>query len=189
MPIRQPDRPPIRATRPHLPLMRAPKGALWKIAITCWEILQVETHFMGRRTLPCVDEDCPGCRDQKPRRYEAYLSGVLAGVQKHILVALTPRAANDLLTGVIPPNQLRGHIIILRRTGTRPNGPLSIEVTEEMLDANRLPPAPDLLAQMLDIWGLNQSHQAMDDGAYAQAVKRLAESQEESTDAQPDESR
>lgn len=189
MPIRQPSAPPAAAKRPHLPLMRLPKSACWRVAITAWELLQVETHFFGRRTLPCVTEDCPGCAAQKPRRYEAYLSVWTASPSKHIIVALTPRAAAEILSTITPPNQLRGHMITLRRTGTRANGPVTAEIDGEMIDANRLPPAPDLLAQMLDIWGLDQSHTAMDHGAYAAAVAAAKLTNEESPDVHPDTSR
>lgn len=183
MALSRPVRPPAKAELPHLPLMRLPAKGDWLLGITCWELFQVETHFIGRRTLPCVTENCPGCEAKKPRRYEAYLSGIRAHDKRHILVALTPGAAHQLLDAVSSETQLRGHVIRLVRQGTRPNGMLRLELQDHMLDQSRMPNAPDLEKHMLAIWGLDQSHTAQDHGAYAEAVKHAFDSTDENADA------
>ncbi len=165
------DTPPRRPDRPHLPLLRLPPSANVRAAITCWELLQIDTHFIGNRTLPHVTTNCPGCDAQKPLRYEAYVSVFRAQDHKHVIYALTPCAARDLFDQTPNPHQIRGHIIDLHRNGRRSNGMVRIEVTEHMLSAEKMPAAPFLLAHLLDIWGLDQSHLGTDADTYAENVK------------------
>jgi len=164
--------PPPAPDHPHLPLVRVPAAGNWLIALTCWELLQTGTHFVGRRTVPHLKERCPGCKVGKPVRYEAYASGVRSSDKKHLIIALTPTAARDLFEALPNPNQLRGHIVTFTRHGKQSNGTLRITTEGSMLSHDRLPPAPDLLAHMLDIWGLDASHLGTDHQGYAHDVAR-----------------
>ncbi len=143
-----------------------------RLAVTCFELLQIDTHFMGRRTLPCIENDCPGCQAKKPRRYEAYVSGVRGSDSKHLIYALTGGAVHAIIPFMANVTQLRGHIITLTRSGTRPNGMLRAEVDETMLDPTRLPQAPNLLEHMYAIWGLDQSHLGQDEAQWANQVRQ-----------------
>ena len=91
--LRTRSQPPEDGNLPHLPLVRVPTRTAWKLAITCTQMLQVDTHYMNRRTLPCVTHDCPGCAAELPRRYEAYISALTTQPSRHVIVALTPKAA------------------------------------------------------------------------------------------------
>lgn len=162
--------PPAPSGRPHLPLVRLPAKAIWDLAITCFEALQIDTHFLGRRTLPHLAENCPGCEYKKPLRYECYVTALRKSDKRHLIVALTANAANQLYAAVPNANQLRGHIVTLRRAGSRPNGMLQLEVAEHMVSTEHLPDAPSLLDHMLDIWGLDQSHLGQDHAGYAADV-------------------
>lgn len=185
MAIRTYDSPPPESDRPHLPIVRVPASGNIRLAITCFELLQVPTHFMGRRTLPCLDHHCPGCADQRPARYEAYVSGIRSGDKRHCIYALTPGAARLLLSGVPNPTQLRGHIIEIKRAGRRPNGTLRVDHDEHMVSADKLPPAPNLMEHMLHIWGLDSSHLANDHPEYAARVKKAYGAFPPSDDAHP----
>lgn len=168
--LRTRSQPPSDDHLPHLPLKRLPTRAVWKLAITCTEMLQLDTHYMNRRTLPCIVDECPGCAAELPRRYEAYVSCLTTQPSTHIIVALTPKAAKQLWDSAPNPNDLRGLIITLQRLGNRANGPLSCVVDHSEAIAHKLPPIPELRAHMLKIWGLSHSHFGSDHPYYKQAA-------------------
>lgn len=169
--IRTRSQPPNDDNLPHLPLLRVPTRTAMKLAITCAEMLQVDTHFMNRRTLPCVNENCPGCEAKLQRRYEAYISAMTTQPTRHVIVALTPRAAKQLWDSAPDPRDLRGTIILLQRVGSRANGPLNCRIEPAETLSGKLPPMPELIAHMMRIWGIKQSHMGQDLPAYGSLVE------------------
>jgi hypothetical protein len=155
------------------------------MAVTSWELLQIDTHFLNNRTLPCVQEHCPGCARERPRRYEAYISGIWSTERRHIILAMTEGAARNIFDQAPNANQLRGHIITFKRNGHRTNGRLDATVSENMVSANTLPEAPELLRHLAHIWGLDLSHIAQDHPEYAQAVQKMYSRGATQPDAQP----
>lgn len=170
MPIPTYDRPPRRGDRPHLPLVRLPARAQWRVAITCWELLQIDTHFIGRRTLPHFDDACPGCAAKRPLRYEAYVSAVRSADAKHLIIALTLQCVNSFIDQVPNSKQLRGHILDIERVGPRTNGMLKAQLDEKMINTTRLPEAPNLWEHMAAIWNLDSNHIGSDNPDYREAL-------------------
>lgn len=168
--LRTRSHPPEDENLPHLPLIRVPTRTSWKLAITCTQMLQVDTHYMNRRTLPCVTTDCPGCAAELPRRYEAYISALTTQPSRHVIIALTPKAASQLWASAPNRTDLRGSIITLQRLGTRANGPLSCRFEHSDAIDHKLPPIPELVAHMLRIWGLSASQFGTDHPYYASAT-------------------
>lgn len=173
MPIPYHDAPRPADAMPHLALKRVPASGDLLLYVTCYELLQPDTHYMNGRTLPCVGEACPGCAAQRAKRYEAYISGVRGREKDHIILALTEGAARNIFDQVPNATQLRGHVIRLKRAGTRPNGTLKAIVEDNMCRIDRLPPAPELEKHLLKIWGIDQSHLAQDAPGYAAAVQKM----------------
>jgi hypothetical protein len=172
MDIRERQQPPSDNHLPHLPLIRVPTRTAMRLAITSVSMYQVDTHYMGRRTLPCTTTDCPGCAAQLPRRYEAYIAALTTTPTRHVIVALTPRAAKQLWDSAPDPHNMRGIIITLQRMGNRANGPLMCRVEQEEHAESKLPPMPELRAHMARIWGLDRSHEGTDHPYYRKAVQQ-----------------
>lgn len=176
--IRWADRPPADDSLPHLPLIRVPARGSIAGALTTPHILQVWTHYISRRTQPCTTDACPGCEAQLPKRYEAYASIWTTTPSRHIIVALTPGAAEGLLSSAPNPQDLLGLRVTIQRLGSRANGRLVCRVDGDQVHSSKLPPIPELAAHMFKIWGIDQSHTAQDHAGYADEVRNQFNPQE-----------
>jgi hypothetical protein len=177
--------PPAPSNLPHLPLERAPAGAHFQRLITSDTILGVWTHFMGGRTLACITEECPGCQSNLPRRWEGYLACVTPKPHRHIILALTPGAAIGIHDSAPSPDRLRGLLLVCERFGKRANARLRARVEPVELGQHPLPPAPDLKAHLLHIWGLDQAHACTDNPGYSGRIKELFKRNGNSADEKP----
>jgi hypothetical protein len=126
---------------------------------------------MSRRTLPCVDQDCPGCEAKLATRPEWYGSLWTFTPSRHVLVALTPAVAWEIRDFFKACDTLRGTAVVLTRAGKAANSRLLVTCNLVETAQQKLPPAPDLVAHLLHIWGLDQSQIAQDDQAYVNRVK------------------
>lgn len=140
---------------PHLPLVRVKTAGIVRGVITSRSYIGVNTHFMGQRTLPCVGDDCPGCAAEKSKRWEGYLSVWTTAPSKHLIVALTPGAATQILDAAPDPNNLRGLFLTVERLGSKPNGQLRGNVEPANIEPGHLPPEPELLRHLYKIWGVD----------------------------------
>jgi hypothetical protein len=171
---------------PYLPLETLPAKGVWRVVATCEELYCVHTHFIGRRTLPCLGEGCGACAAQKPRRKEAFASVVRVRDRKHIILRLTENAAIVLLRSVIGGCPVRGLAFVATRTGSRPNGYVSVEVVPVELETHRLPVAPDLPLHLSRVWRIDGWEPAIGLEHYGEQliahIKRL-ENRKEGNDA------
>jgi len=165
------DEPTPPSSLPHLPLTRVKPGAGFTGLITTSRLLGVPTHYVGRRTLPCVKEGCPGCEGKLATRDEWYAGLYTAIPSKHLLVALTPAVAWQIKDFFKGSPTLRGCYVILTRAGKAANSRLLVQCKDFESGQAKLPPEPDLAAHLLHIWGLDQAHMAQDDPAYVNRVK------------------
>lgn len=167
------DAPPTPKKLPHLPLIRLGAGASLKCAITVPTAIGIDTHFFHRRTLPCTGENCPGCADGRPKRWEGYVAVWTAAPSRHVIIALTPGVAADLQAIAGDNANLRGRLVLFARLGKRTNGRVTITAEDNIVPTEKLPPEPDLRAHMVHIWGLDQSHVGQDAPDYAAEARRL----------------
>jgi len=180
------DAPPPQPTQlPYLPLERIKPGGAFRAIITTPTALGVWTHFMGGRTLPCMDSDCPGCLAQMPRRWEGYLGCLTPSPSRHIIVALTPAAALGISDTAVDRFALRGNLIIFERAGKRLNSRLRARVEPIEFYQKMLPPEPDLKAHLMHIWGLEQSHQGQDNQTYVNRVQQFYKGNGKPADEKP----
>lgn len=164
--------PPDRSRLQHLPLLRLGPQAALRAAITSPDVLGVLTHFMGGRTLACIQGDCPGCESKLPQRWEGYLGVVTTKPSRHIILGITPGAALGIGDSAPDPHNLRGLLLVAERIGKRANARLRARVEEVELGQLRLPDPPDLKAHLLHIWGLDQAHAGNDHPDYRAEVLR-----------------
>lgn len=160
-------RPPSATVAPNLPLKRLPARASLLLAITSPEPVGVWTHFWSRRTTPCLAQACPACAEGLPTRYECYVGAITSEKREHAIYALTPNAARALYDATPQDETSRGLVVTLSRAGTKANGRLILTSNGQKLSSTKLPPAPDLVAILLHIWGYDQqltARQIHDDG-------------------------
>lgn len=165
------DTPTPPSDLPHLPLLRVPPGPGIIGLITAPSLLGTQTHFMNRRTLPCLAPDCPGCEAKLARREEWYSSLWTQSPSKHVIAALTPAVAWQITEATAKLPTIRGLRVHLYRSSKRPNSRLLASIAEVEFHETKLPDPPDLQRHLLHIWGLDQSHLAQDDQAYVNRVK------------------
>lgn len=145
---------PRRPELPHVPLERLKPSGTIRGAITSQEPLSTHLHFLGGRTLPCTGDPCPGCELQRRRIIEHYISLLVDTPRRHIILAITPGAALNLYDQAPDPHKLRGTIISATRAGKKMNGRVNIHVEEHTVPDSKLPPTPDVIRHLHQIWGI-----------------------------------
>lgn len=137
-------RKPVRVTHPVL---------FW---VCCDSLVQVLTHYDGRRTAECEDKPdhpiCWRCQAEYPRKLENWLAVQDERVRNRpTLLHIT---ANGIETGVKlweHNGDLYGRLIRVARRNNVWNGPMTVtEVTTQ--DSVRLAPPVDVLARLRKMW-------------------------------------
>lgn len=167
------DAPPVSPKLPHLPLIRIGAAATVSGAVTVDAHVGIDTHFFHRRTLPCVGAGCPGCAEGRPKRWEGYIAIYTTAPSRHVIIALTPGLAADLLAFAADKSTLRGRFVSITRQGKRPNGRLTITCEDRLIPPEKLPPPPLLRAHLAHIWGLDQAHAGQDQPGYAEKAAAI----------------
>ena len=108
-------------------------------------------HWVGRRTMPCLNEDCPKARHNRPIRWCGYAPIVIfrSKEQKRAVLGLSPEKAKDVeaeLTG-FPGPFLKCH----RKAGSRE---WTIKDIFHREVKGTPPPAPDVQLVLLRVWGI-----------------------------------
>lgn len=159
----------------HLPLETLGAAREARLVVTSEGLYECFTHFVGGRTLPCLEEECAACGDRRPARYEAFLSAVWSGRKGHFIVRLTENAAADLLRAIPRPGSMRCHCVTLMRHGKRANGKLTATVETTPYEGSRLPAAPDLALHLSRIWRLEGLEVAGVPRLYVDQLKSLVD--------------
>ena len=161
------DDPPTTNLLPHLPLIRIKPGQPTKGIITSTQICGVPTHYYGRRTLPCLADECPGCKAQLAKRWEGYISVWTFAPSHHVIWALTTAAACGLKDTAPNFTDLRGLCLTIARAGKHNNSQLRARCDPYEALQMRLPTAPDLRAHLLHIWGMDATEKWTEDNGFA----------------------
>lgn len=138
---------PIRRTPVHGPLVGI---------ITSEDILGCDTHYWHSRTLPCERPDCPACNEGYPYRWHAYCSVWCPKPAAHIVLELTVQPTEPLLLYRRAQGSLRGCLIEVSRSGSRPNGRVLLRCKPADLTRVQLPSAPNLRSVLAIIWNIAQ---------------------------------
>jgi len=155
------------------------KGSV-RCAITCHQLYECYTHFIGGRTLPCVEDGCAGCKAARPARYEAFASVVTLPDRKHQLLRLTRNAVLMLKSGVGPVTSLRGVFMLVERKGSRENGRLCVEVSSDTVPTERLPESPVIFAHLSRIWRIDGLEVLCDERAFVAQLQAFVDDVEAS---------
>jgi len=140
--------------------------------LTCHELFETRTHWIGRRTLPCLGENCPACRDERPRAYEAFASIVWAKNKQHDIVRLPQGPVYQLKEQTKDLTDLRGLGIELERKGEEKYGRIVCRVNNKIFEGGRLPADPDIEAQLMKIFRIDGIRVSDNERSYIIALSR-----------------
>lgn len=160
---------------PYIPVVTIKPKFKGRMVITCTEPFECCTHFIGGRTLPCLEPECGACDAERPKRYEAFVSGVWVRDKKHEIIRLTTNAMyqlKDRMRGVV---DYRGTLLEVERRGERKNGRVVVTVADGFVESARLPERPDLEQHLLKIWRIDGIRVSDDERAYIIALQRHME--------------
>lgn len=151
--------------------------------ITCTEPYECYTHYIGGRTLPCMERDCGACAAGRPARYEGFVSLVWMAGRKHEILRMTKNAMFMLKSGMIDSNDYRGTIINVERKTGRANGRVVVFVEPVCIEIAKLPSAPKLEKYLSRIWRVDGIEVLEGDQAYiAQYTQFLKITEEKGKD-------
>lgn len=136
-------------------IVRTPADKPLTATITCNDLLGTDTHYVNHRTIPCEGPDhCAACQQGYSYRWHGYVSAVLLPGLEHVIIELTPGAAQTLTTYQRAYHDLRGCSLRAHRPSGRPNGRVVLHCKRTDPAKSPLPPAPDLKVILCHIWGI-----------------------------------
>lgn len=164
---------------PYIPTVTVGAGFKGRAVVTCDVLYECFTHFIGGRTLPCLEPICHACLRERPKRYEAYVSLVWFSGRKHEIVRLTKGAVFQLKAGLLGRSTMRGSVLQIERKTERNNGRLTTRVEPEMLEIARLPAAPELALHLARVWRIDGMEVNNDTRAYIASMAEFLEKAEQ----------
>jgi hypothetical protein len=122
-------------------------------------IVGVYSHFLPdqKATVPCLAPGafCEHCVLAGPRRWQGWLAGLSYSTGRLYLVQVTTNAARSCPVLLQPKVTLRGGRLTLQRRGEANNSPVQASFLSGV-PKKELPPAFDVVAQLLTLWGLRR---------------------------------
>lgn len=144
----------------HVPIHR-PRPAARPLTgiITSHDVLGVELHWLGR-SVPHVEPRslCEGCKAERPRRWEGYVSVWNPRTNAQFLVALTPGVMPTVEHYLELHGTLRGAAIALARPGGKPTSRCTLDLERADAPEAQLPKPPDIAHTLAHVWGIDKSH-------------------------------
>jgi len=134
---------------PYIKIRTLPAKFQGTGVITCTKLWEIQTHYVGYRTLPCLEPDCPQCDSMAPKRYEAFLSVVWTRGRDHEIIRCTQGFVYQLKSQARNIEDLRGMRIEVNRATERRNGRLCCKVLDGWSEGARLPERPDVEAHLM----------------------------------------
>ncbi len=166
---------PLETDLAYLPVITLGKKQRGRCVITSEEPYEVDVHWLGGRTLPCLESGCGACEAQRPKKYEAYLGVVWSTSRKHEILRLTKAAMFQLKSGLSGRDSIRGSVLAVERKGDRPNGRVIVTVEPLQVEIARLPQSPDLEAHLARIWRVDGIEVTKDERAYVTSLQAFTE--------------
>ncbi len=120
--------------------------------------LGVWVHWMGRRTLPCLGDECPKARHNRPIRWIGY-APITVPRQKALeaaILALSPEKAEELTEYM---GDGLGPVIFCKRNQKSREWHIDHVNTEVKPDA-RFPITPDVRYVLFRLWGIRPDSQS-----------------------------
>lgn len=128
-----------------------PKGASGLVIISD-HVIGRYTHFVGKRTMPCIDKNCWGCENTTQRRWYGWLTVYNEKNDKIILLEITQKAYQQIEKYMEHHKTLRGAKLRACRKGGKANGQLKLEITPARHVQATLPAEIDRVEALERIW-------------------------------------
>lgn len=160
---------------PYIPVVSIGKQFKGRGVVTCHKPFECFTHYIGGRTLPCLEPECGACIAERPRRYEAFVSLVWITGRKHEIVRLTRNAMMQLKSCTASVEDYRGMVVNLERKTQRNNGRVLCSPEDTWIEGVRLPAVPELEQHLLRIWRIDGIRVSDDEQAYIHSLQRHIE--------------
>lgn len=175
MGIRQTVLDPHEDDLPYMPVVTLGARFKGRGVITCSKPFECYTHFIGGRTLPCLEPECGACTAERPRRYEGFVSVVWIVGRKHEIVRMTRGAMLQLKSCSSTVDDWRGMVCEFERKTTRNNGRLLCSPHEGWIEGARLPAKPEIEQHLLRVWRIDGIRVSDDERGYIIALQRHLE--------------
>lgn len=148
--------PPENTTGYGLPLLRTPANGRLILGITCDQMIGCPTHWYGGRTVPCEGENCVPCNEGYSWRWHGYVTGLISGTRRHVMAEFTAQASETIAEYHRTQGTLRGAVLTAQRYKNRHNGRVIVNITAGEIAKMNLPPEPDIIKALGQIWNLPQ---------------------------------
>jgi hypothetical protein len=149
------NRPPAPTEFAGIRLIRVPAGRELVAVITSTQLTGCYTHYVRRRTQPCLGQDCPHCLDGLQPRWHGYLSARSVSSATHYVLELTALAAGPVADYYDRQKTLRGARLHAKRLGSKPNSPVTTNVVPHDSDLRTLPREVNMPKYLALLWSLN----------------------------------
>jgi len=155
-PINWNNTPPVDPAK-MIPIVSAPSyGKVHGICLS-EDITGVITHFLDRRTIPCVrrENSCGGCAASCPKRWKGYFASWCPRVSRMSLVEITYDCYRSMAVDLSPGKvHFRGLAFTLYRVGKKSNAPVRIDWGTVPVPLEEVPKAFDVKTALRRIWGI-----------------------------------
>lgn len=150
--IRYLDELPINRELPHHKILRPPTSGGMTVLVLSSKWVLVPTHFIGRRTMPCIDGPCPGCVEgiEIRNKFYLYVRGKTLGETRVLEVSDFSAEAFENYFGAY--KTMRGAIAVLSRQGKRKNGAHVVSFQRSQETEQTLGKEYDLDAWLRRLW-------------------------------------
>ena len=150
------DRPNEVKEQGHFEIMRTPAGGVLSGVITSDTFVGCNLHYYRGRSTPCRKNDCEACEAGHRPRWTGYVLLMSRKTRRVNILEFTARCYSTMQSMLIAKTSLRGVVVTVKRTSSRPNGPLAMTFEEDRVDPDSLPPAPDLREILERIWEVKE---------------------------------
>lgn len=151
-PIQWDHEPAPESKTPKLKLLRCPTGSLPPFVILSPTQCGGPLHYYGGRSIPCEGPACPYCAVHSKTVWKGYLAVWDAKHRTTGIIEFTKPCLETIRSYKQAHGTLRTHSIELHRAGRKTNGPLSVVLAPTAWADSDLPPPPDVIAILTQMW-------------------------------------
>lgn len=148
------DVPPRVEDERFIPIYSAQPQVTYSLAIVTDELVLVSTHYVHKRTIPCIGKanDCEGCKGDRQTRVKGYLGCFEPNFDRLVIAELTNEAmTNCNVPMTVGSKGFRERALKLWRIGKGRNGAVRCEVYDPKEEVE-LPEEFDVRATLVRIW-------------------------------------
>jgi hypothetical protein len=147
------DRPPIAAPAVRRRLISPRSVAGFQAVLLSRCLVCVPTHWIDGRTRPCAGQPCWCHAENVVPKWKGFAACLVGEDRQEFLLELTAGACEQILNGAPDQDNMRGLVVNVRRRDRRQQAPVDVEILRQLAGGS-LPPAFDVLAVLLKVWGI-----------------------------------